>query len=85
MGDAGRERLLGGTDEMNGFEVSNVDDLDFVGPRRFGGELARETEFSPEMREGVRGVFASERERCLLGVFGALYIVRGKVKVMNTT
>jgi len=48
---------------MNGLVRSKgpVEDLDFVGPRRLVGEGAREMEFRPEMREGVRGVFVSER------------------------
>lgn len=48
-----------------------VDGFDF-NPRDgfLVGEEARETLLMPEMIEGVRGVFASERERRREGVFG---------------
>lgn len=54
---------------INGLVVSNaaVDDLDFIGaPKRedrLVGEEAREILLIPDNIEGVRGVFASERER----------------------
>lgn len=67
-GEDARERddeEVGGT--MKGFDTSKgpVTDRDLV--RRFDGDGANAT---PLRAEEVKGVFTSERARCLLGVFG---------------
>lgn len=54
---------------MNGLVVSNA----FVAARVDAMDML----FRPDMMEGVRGVFASERARCRDGVFGRLYIGKG--------
>jgi len=60
-GDEGRE--------INGFVVSASDCLDVLFPPVFVGDEMK-TLLIPEIRDGVRGVFAaSERERCR-GVLG---------------
>lgn len=73
-GEEGRDLDWGNT---NGFVVSNgpVDSFEvFVGApgareERFGGDPS-ETPFMALRREGVRGVFTSERERWREGVLG---------------
>ena len=73
---------------MNGLVVSNgpAEDFKLVFVFRFVGELARDMLFIPDMSEGVKGVLASERVRCLLGVFGMVDMVLGHgVRAENTS
>ena len=62
---------------MNGFEVSKMDvevlDLGNWREERLGGEDEIAALFNALMREGVKGVLTSERERWREGVLG-LYI-----------
>jgi len=75
IGEGGLERCdwEGAADgiEMNGLETSKTPDLVFFTPRRLIGEVSlSEMPLRPARMLGVRGVFASERARLRLGVFG---------------
>lgn len=69
MGDEGRL-------EMNGFVISALPP--FVGE-------AKLMELSPATRDGVSGVFVSERDRCLEGVFGGIAKVTQKATQRQLT
>ena len=56
---------------MNGFETSPMAVPDCFWNRLFVGELWA-TEFKPLAREEVSGVFASDLDRCRVGVLGFL-------------
>jgi hypothetical protein len=79
-GDDGRDFGCG-TGAINGLVVSKgpVEDLDLVGAPgrvvRLIGEGARDTLFIADMRDGVKGVFTSDRARCREGVLGLLNII----------
>ncbi len=68
-GDPGLEREEPAAD-MKGFDISNGPVVDLVFVRLFDGEDASETPLTPATTDGVSGVFASERVRLRLGVFG---------------
>ena len=76
VGEPGLERDIFVAD-MKGFETSKgpVDMVDLDLDLFFVGEDASETPFMPDITDGVRGVLASERVRCRLGVFGSVCIV----------
>jgi hypothetical protein len=90
FGDAGREVDVVWRVEalrelervIKGLERSPADGLERWRPwvGRVGD--ASETEFNPEIIDGVSGVFASERPRRCVGVFGFIEM-RGK-RVQNT-
>lgn len=70
MGDAGRlvARLVGDPGRLDKNGLNEASALGLLGETCVG--IASDKEFNPAVSDGVSGVFASERERCLEGVLG---------------